>query len=354
MVAVTLGCASAPTTLTDAGRTEGDALLDPSDAAFKPNGLLLHPARLPAAPPSTWLRRCTPEGDRCELPKGSYVPVADGPEQRVWAPDDGRYLNEPTLIRERSGRWHVISNGAAGEGDPWRERSLIHGVAPSLRGPWTALPDALRGDGLRALWGAHLFAHDGGYTLLHFAVLGGDEDRGENHIARSSDLARWELADETWPGGRDGMRLHLGDGREVLYTTGLMARGSAQHDTVTAHLRAPGGAWQEHVVLAQSFPCRAACWGFFESPYVIHLGGLYYLFVTYTDSGYATYEQTLVFRSDDPLRFEPTPVAVLRGHGGEVHVEDARFYLTHGGWPSRIGVERRGLLIQPLAWAPDG
>ncbi len=342
-----LGCAP------EAAPAPVDASLgDVGEAVLKPNGLTLHPAVPPPSPRERWRLRCAPVGNGCDLPPGRYVPVAAGPDVLVWTPSDGRYLNEPTLLRDPGGQWHVISNGADGVGDPWRERSLLHGVAPSLMGPWTALPDAVMGGGLRALWGAHLFADDGGYTLLHYAVLGGDEDRGENRIARSADLTRWTVSPDPLPGGRDGMRLRLADGREALYTTALRERNGQRFDAVTAHVRSPGGAWTERVVLEQTFPCRSACWGFFESPYVIAVGGHYYLFVTYTDSGYATYEQTLVFRSEDPLRFSLPHVAVLRGHGGEVHVEDGRYYLTHGGWPSRIGEDRRGLSVLPIAWAP--
>lgn len=320
---------------------------------IKPNGVALTPRTPPRAPPARWVRRCVERAGRCDLPAGRYAPVEDGPAEVVWAPEDGRYLNEPTLVRDGAGRWHVISNGATREGDPWRERDLLHAVADSLRGPWSPRPDAVTGEGLRALWGAHLVADADGYRLIHYAQLGA-EDRGENRVARSADLSRWTVDRDPLPGGRDAMLLTLPDGREALYSTATLERGAQVYDAVTAHVRAPGGAWSERVVLEQTFPCRAACWGFYESPYVIALGGMYYLFTTYTDSGYATYEQTLVFRSEDPLRFAQPPIAVLQGHGGEVHLEDGRFYLTRGGWPSRIGVARRGLSVVPLAWAPDG
>lgn len=328
------------------------APLDPTplgaDAStIKPNGVRVERVAPPPGDAPRWLR-CEERDGRCDLPTGIYVPVAQGLATRVWAPEDGRYLNEPALIRDREGTWHVISNGAQGDGDPWRERSLLHGTAPSLLGPWRGRRDALDGAGLRAVWGAHLTAGAAGYSMVFYAQLG-SEDRGENRLARSMDLDVWEVDPTPLPGGRDAMALRLRDGRELLYSTAVVRRDGALFDAVTAQVR-EGGGWVERVVMEQEFPCRAACWGFYESPYVIALGGMYYLFTTYTDSGYATYEQTTVHRSSDPLRFAPTPVAVLEGHGGEVHVEDGRFYFTRGGWPSRIGEAARGLSVQPIAW----
>lgn len=359
LVAALAGCGAAGTSV-DAGTdaplaTEVPAgdVPAPRDAVIKPNGVVLEPRTAPRAPRERWLRACVEDAGRCDLPAGTYVPVEDGPRELVWTPADGRYLNEPTLLRDRAGRWHVVSNGTTGVGDPWAERSLLHGAAPSLRGPWTLLPDAISGEGLDGLWGAHLLADPDGYLLIHFAHLAG-QNRGENRVARSADLGAWRVDAAPLPGSRDAMLLRLPDGREVLYATAILPRDGRTYDAVTAHVRAPGGAWEERVALEQTFPCRAACWGFYESPYVVALGGLYYLFATYTDSGYATYEQTVVFRSADPLRFPQPPVAVLTGHGAEVHVEGGRFYLTSGGWPSRIGAARRGLTVVPLAWAPEG
>ena len=135
---------------------------------------------------------------------------------------------------------------------------------------------------------------------------------------------------------------------------GLVKRADGEHEVVLLRASSDGRTWRAmDPALEQPRPCRASCWGFYESPFVVALGGMYFLFTTYTDSSPRTYEQTAVFRSADPTRFEQPPVAVLRAHGGEVHTEGGRVFLTGGGWPGNIGEARRGMSRTPLAWARE-
>ncbi|MBL8602614.1 MAG: hypothetical protein JNK72_11890 [Myxococcales bacterium] len=308
----------------------------------------------------TLVTRCENlRGDHCVLPEGRYVPVEVGAPERVYLPDDGRYLNEPTLIADDDGRWHVFSNGGDGEGGPWVERALLHATAPRLEGPWRGAPDAMRFDDPDSreghLWAPFVMAAGEGYRLFYFAPEGGGA--AGLRSARSTDLGRWQRDRETIDTGRDAMVFTLADGARLLYAVGTVRRADGAHDVVRLHRASPGQEdWRAlPPALEQPEVCRADCWGFYESPYVLALGGYYYLFVTLTDSAAETYEQTTVYRSDDPTRFDPVPITVLSAHGGEVHFEDGLSYLTRGGWPSRIGAARRGLSRVQLGWAraPD-
>ena len=81
-------------------------------------------------------------------------------------------------------------------------------------------------------------------------------------------------------------------------------------------------------------------WGAFESPYVVEIEGLYYLFVTYTDCDIENYQDTLVFCSPDPYKFgdytqknhEKMVIAELKSHAGEIIYDDGKYYITNCGW----------------------
>ena len=303
------------------------------------------------------LRSCAPsDAGLCEAEPGRYVPVADGESVAVWRPSDGRYVNEPTLVRTGDGTWHAFANGAAGNGDPWRETSLLHASAPTLGGPWRDEPDALAARDPGApelqLWAPFAAREGDGWSLYYFAH--GADDASWLRSARSPDLRTWTRDPETLPAGRDATVFTRADGTRLMYSVGLVQRADGEHDVVLLHASNDGRTWRAmDPALEQPRPCRASCWGFYESPFVVALGGMYFLFTTYTDSSPRTYEQTAVFRSADPTRFEQPPVAVLRAHGGEVHTEGGRVFLTGGGWPGNIGEARRGMSRTPLAWARE-
>lgn len=344
------GIADAGTTdavAVDAWRGEARWTVDPA------TGVETVSVDAPAGPRVT---RCEPSPDGlCALSAGRYVPVADGPAERVWAPPDDRYVNEPTLIRGADGVWHVFSNGGAGGGGPRVEVSLLHATAPSLAGPWRAERDALSmaaGDPVGTyLWAPFVIDRGGAWWLWWYSDLA---NVGSVRAATSTDLTRWSVEPEVFDGGRDVMLLRAADGRWLRYSTGVAMRADGPHDTVRLHASADGRAWRElSPALEHPRPCRDACWGFFESPYVIALAGRYYLFTTYTDSARDTYEQTVVLRSDDPTRFTWDPVATLRCHGAEVHADEGRAWLTCGGWAAKLDASRRGLSRVPIAWVRD-
>ncbi len=286
---------------------------------------------------------------------GTPLPVTDE-LVRVWAPSGGRYVNEPTLVRdEATGRWHVFANGGTGPGEPYVERQILHASAPSLRGPWTEHPDALTTSDPGAtevtLHAPYAFRDGDLWRMLYYD---GTRPAGEGlHAARSTDLDHWTRDPDPYPGGRDAFVLRLSDGRDLLYTVGVAMEGDGPHDTVDLHAGRSLTAWRdEGAALRNPLPCPRACWGWYESPFVLAHDGAYYLFVTFTSSlaGADDYERTQVFRSTDPARFGAAPVATLRGHGAELHEEDGALYLTAGGWPGRVGEARRGLSIARVTW----
>ena len=147
------------------------------------------------------------------------------------------------------------------------------------------------------------------------------------------------------------MVLRLSDGRDLIYSTAILHEADGIHDAVAVFQGRGLAAWgSQTVALRDARVCPSACWGWYESPYVVEVGGYYYLFTTHTDSEAATYERTDVYRSADPLHFEEPPLTTLQAHGAELHVENQRMYLTRGGWTGYVSEARRGLSVVPLAW----
>ncbi len=344
------------------GGDEPSAVI-PGDAGTAPQtvdprtGIVHEVGAVRVEPSWSRVRSCAPsDAGLCEVEPGRYVPVADGEPEVLWRPSDGRYVNEPTLVRDEGGTWHAFANGAAGDGDPWRESSLLHATAPTLGGPWRDEPDALAARDPGApelqLWAPFAMREGDRWALYYYGHAADDSQWLRS--ARSQDLRAWTRDPATLPAGRDAMVLTRADGTRLMYSVGLVRRDDGEHDAVLLHASDDGRAWREMgAALEQPRPCRASCWGFYESPFVVAFGGMFFLFTTYTDSSERTYEQTAVFRSTDPTRFEQPPIGVLRAHGGEVHVEGGRVFLTSGGWPGIIGEARRGMSRTPLAWARE-
>lgn len=306
-----------------------------------------------AADSAALITRCDETLPGCGAPEADYVPVADGEGIVVWTPSGDRYANEPTLVRADDGTWHVFANSASGVGSPWGETQIIHATAPSLLGPWTEQPDILTtrdADAYEVMLWAPFVIREGNEYVITYAA-NDRQGNGAQRVARSTDLFHWRRTTEVFPGGRDAMVLRTDDGRDLLYATGTTPLADGPHDVVQL---AAGHALSNWTTLDPALTnpvlCTEACWGFYESPYVVRFGRSFYLFVTHTVSNASTYEHTEVFRSRDATHFAPQPIAELQAHGGEIHVEDGRMYLTRGGWTNYIGAARRGLSVLPIAW----
>jgi len=292
---------------------------------------------------------CPPAPNGCALPTGSYVPELAGEFELVWVPGNGRYINEPTLIRDGNGLWHVLSNGGSGTGDPWTELSILHATAPSLLGPWTEQPDVLSTSDPAStdtvMWAPFVMLAGSDYLLLYA--------NGGNAIsaATSTDLFHFTRETTTYPGGRDPFVLRRAGMPDGLYGCWTDTESDGIHDIVALFQGQALAGWgAESYALHNPVVCPDDCWGWYESPYVVTVGGQYFLFVTFTNFDEPTYENTVVFRSPDPKTFPTTPIATFQAHGGELHVENGVMYLTRGGWPSRIGEEWRGLSLAPIRW----
>ena len=109
-------------------------------------------------------------------------------------------------------------------------------------------------------------------------------------------------------------------------------------------------------------PLNPSC-GATESPFVVHHGGFYYLFMTYTDCRLVNYHNTIVFRSSDPRDFgeytgdneDEVVIAHLHAHAPEVvQDDDGTWYITTCGWLERGAPVEGGVAIAELEWGEAG
>ena len=150
----------------------------------------------------------------------------------------------------------------------------------------------------------------------------------------------------------DHFVLEVEKGTYLMYVVGVHDKKGAvslfsSHDLLT---------WEyEGVALASGdgAPLRPG-WGAMESPFVVKKDGLYYLFVTYTDCSDATYNDTLVFCSEDPKRFgeynDDEPIARLYAHAPEILEVDGDYYITTCGWNGKPNPNPGCVSIAKLGW----
>ena len=93
-------------------------------------------------------------------------------------------------------------------------------------------------------------------------------------------------------------------------------------------------------------------------PVVLKKDGMYYLFVTYTDSSSETYNNTLVFCSENPENFGEyngesdgaKPIAKISAHAPEIIEENGKYYITTCGWPDKPIPHKGCVSIATLEW----
>jgi len=263
------------------------------------------------------------------------------------------HMNDHTVYRDVTGRWHVIGNannrvpaGTAGE------NQFAHGVADSLLGPYTRRPDIDPNGSTNWAFAPHAITfNDKAYMFYGPKTFG---------LVTSSDLVTWtnetlsvtypalgQITDSTTP--RDAMVLEDGG---VYYKYVTSVDPSAGNQNVVDVLRSTdliNWAYVGHA-LTLSGDAPKTTWSTAESPFVVKYSGSYYLFVTVTDTNADNdnYHQTLVFRSDSPTDFgdfngdkvnpqDAHLVTELPVHAPEVVLDPAnnRWYITTTGWETR-------------------
>lgn len=263
--------------------------------------------------------------------------VTAGPFRLLYDPSAGRrqpwYINDHTVIRDASGRWHLFGITHPEPADPWDETQFAHATADALLGPWTRRPPALevdRGYGETHLWAPYVTRGGAGYFMFYD---GGGEDRTRTamNLATSADLHHWARRPEG-PLFRDGydardpMVLRLRD-RWVMYYCATSEPEGGNH-VVAYRTSADLVDWSDRAI-AYTDPAIGTGAGPTESPFVMHHKGSWYLFI----GPRPDYVGTDVFRSDDPLHFRPEDrVGHIDAHAAELVEDDGAWWITSAGW----------------------
>jgi hypothetical protein len=271
--------------------------------------------------------------------------------QEAGGPRTQWYINDHCIFVDTDERlhWFGITNPYPEDGNlygPGSHRHIGHAVAEHPFGPWAAkrYAFALPEGTTESVGACFVVALESEYRMFYGYNTG-------FHFARSSDLEEWQPLPgsgvlDLGQGTRDPCVLQLDDGTYLLYG----AAGHAGRSAVVLAASRDLAQWKpEPPALLSNIEIA---WGALESPFVYRRGDEYYLFVNFS---HRQYEETLVFVSKDPRRFDwSKPLCTLFAHAAELFDWRGQTYITHCGIEDRhwsdIGAPY-GLWLAALDWA---
>ena len=280
------------------------------------------------------------------------TPYIAGDWKILFKPEkNGNYVNDHSLVRGADGRWHLYGITSF-EGLPTQERYFVHGVGENLDSPFIEVGRSI--DRGTLAWSPCVINKEENYYMFY--------GPSPTSLAVSFDMYEWfgtnvYLKDEPLMGAhRDHFVLKLAEDKYLMYVVGVHQKRGAVSCFSSSDLIN----WQfERFALTSGTeaPLKPA-WGAFESPFVVKKDGLYYLFITYTDCSEKTYNDTLVFCSEDPMSFGEyngdgegvKPITKLYAHAPEVIEDKGKFYITTCGWNHQPVPNKGAVSIARLEW----
>lgn len=279
------------------------------------------------------------------------IPYRSGEWKLLFQPQTyGTYVNDHSVIQANDGKWHLFGI-TSHTGGSYNEKYFVHAVGDSLDEPLKEIGKVI--DRGTLAWAPCVMEKDDNYFMFY--------GPSPTQMAVSFDLTEWYnypviLKNEPFMAAhRDHFILKVGN-EYLMYVTGVHDKKGAislftSTDLVT---------WEfEGFALTSGEQAPLRCgWGAMESPFVVEKDGWYYLFITYTTSGKATYNDTLVFASKDAKRFGEynggvdgaIPITKLFGHASEIIKVGDEYYMTTCGWKDRGIPHEGGVSIAPILW----
>lgn len=292
------------------------------------------------------------------------TPEIAGEWLHVFNPNDAReehkgkwYCNDHSIVQDANGHWHAYGIIGFRPAKPWdEEKRFFHASSPSLLegGQWKdhGYVFSVKPGKEAVVWAPHVLHIED--TLWMFYNAGNMQEHarkyaswGTMRIARSpeTDGHQWKrdklnplFSD---PGhARDSFVCNIDKVWHWYYTctvnevdlrSAVKVRTSPDlkhwSGPRVVHIQAKGGHWGGNA----------------ESPQVISIDGIYYLFVTLAMEGY---DKTNVYWSKDPHSFPRKQfVTELEAHAPElIRVNDGQWFITTCGW------DKSGLYLAPLNW----
>ncbi len=280
------------------------------------------------------------------------IPYIAGDWEILFKPQaNGNYVNDHSIIMGADGNWHLFGITSF-EGKPSCERYFVHGVGESLDKPFKEVGRSI--DTGRLAWAPCVIEKDENYYMFY--------GPSPTSLAVSFDMYEWfgtkvSLNNEPLMAAhRDHFVLQISDNEYLMYVTGIHNKKGAVSCFSSSDLQN----WNFEgfaLTSGDDAPLKVA-WGAMESPYVVKMDGLFYLFVTYTDCSDKTYNNTLVFCSDNPKSFGEyngenggvQPITVLQAHAPEILKSGDKYYITTCGWLNKPTQHQGAVSIAELKW----
>jgi beta-fructofuranosidase len=267
----------------------------------------------------------------------------------------GRYVNDHSLVQDENRRWHLFGITSHAESDFSEcERYFVH-AAGALNGEPMQELQKVCDNGVRA-WAPSVVRHGPRY-YMHYGP-------SPLRMATSMELTHWMEHTPVIQGApldschRDSMVLKNEHGGWLMYITGI----DDNMNGVVSVLESDDLVNWRFIRFALKTADDTGVkppWGGTESPFVVKIDRLYYLFITYTDCKQHNYHNTLVFASEDPTDFgsytagnhAETVVAELHAHAPEILQDsDGQWYITTCGWRGYHTPVEGGVGIAKLDW----
>ena len=280
------------------------------------------------------------------------IPYIDGDWKILFEPHKyGNYVNDHSIVKGSDGKWHLYGI-TSHEGSPTFERYFVHGVGTSLQEPFEEVGRSIDRGSLA--WAPCVINRDENYYMFY--------GPSPTSLAVSFDMYEWFGTNVTLNGEplmgahRDHFVLQTEENKYLMYVVGVHNKRGAVSCFTSSNLTD----W-EFVGFAltsgDDAPLKPA-WGAMESPYVVKKDGLYYLFVTYTDCSNESYNNTLVFCSENPEYFGEyngdkdgtKPITTISAHAPEIINVGEDYYITTCGWRNKPTPHQGAVSIAQLKW----
>ena len=263
----------------------------------------------------------------------------------------GNYVNDHTIVKGSDGDWHLYGTTSFGGGS-YQERYFVHARGNSLDIPFSEVGKSI--DTGNLAWAPCIIDRDDNYFMFY--------GPSPTSLVVSFDMYEWyghkvELNNEPLMSAhRDHFVLKVDENNYLMYVVGVNnKKGSVSVFSSEDLLK-----WNFEgfaLTSGDSAPLRPG-WGAMESPFVLKKDELYYLFITYTDSSDKTYNDTLVFCSENPLCFGEyngdfggaLPITKLSAHAPEIIEENGKYYITTCGWRDKSVPHNGCISIAELDW----
>jgi hypothetical protein len=302
-----------------------------------------------------------------------YKPVIAGPWKPLFRPEtSGYYINDHTVFQDAEGNWRLLGITHRSDGNYSEEKYFASGFSAAFPPAEKMLESDPVADFGELAWAPDVIDDRGTYFLFW------SPHRLERMM--SKDGINWSdrktvIQTPFNKFFRDAMIFRVTGGQWLLYTTArslFFSQVDLYQSFDLEGWQYIGSALQTSWGSERNSPFAST-----ESPFLMQYKGRYYLSITYNNDTFfwnglllpfkiwpdrASYNETLVFQSDNPYDFgvyrgksnTSSLLTTLEAHAPEyVFVEEKdQWYITTAGWPWISTLTSGEVAYAPLTWEP--